>query len=81
MQAFDAVVARVHNAWFALRDEESRLFTLRDEESGQTLVEYALIIAVVSLGAVAALTLLRDEIVGVFSDSKVELEDARNNTP
>lgn len=47
-------------------------------ETGQTLVEYALIISIVSLGAVAALTLLRDEIVGVFSDSKTELAQARD---
>jgi Flp pilus assembly pilin Flp len=45
-------------------------------ERGQTLVEYALIIAVVSLGAVAALTFLRDEIVGVFQDSGSALSEA-----
>jgi Flp pilus assembly pilin Flp len=45
-------------------------------ESGQTLVEYALIIAVVSLGAVAALTFLRDEITSVFSDSGSALSEA-----
>lgn len=45
-------------------------------ELGQTLVEYALIIAVVSLGAVAALTFLRDEITSVFSDSGSALSEA-----
>lgn len=45
-------------------------------ERGQTLVEYALIIAVVSLGAVAALTFLRDEITSVFSDSGSALSEA-----
>lgn len=66
MLAVNALVARVQNAWFAFRDEDS----------GQTLVEYALIIAVVSLGAVAALTFLRDEIVDIFRDSGSELRDA-----
>jgi Flp pilus assembly pilin Flp len=66
MSAVNALVARAQNAWFAFRDEDS----------GQTLVEYALIIAVVSLGAVAALTFLRDEIVDIFRDSGSELRDA-----
>ena len=38
------------------------------DERGQTLVEYALIIAVISIGLVAALGLLRTELVQVFSD-------------
>ncbi len=36
------------------------------DESGQGLVEYVLIIAVVALGLVVIMTFLRDEIVGVF---------------
>lgn len=36
-------------------------------ESGQGLVEYALIIAVVSLGAIASLTFLKGSITGLFS--------------
>ena len=38
------------------------------EEEGQTLVEYALIIALVSIGLVAALTLLSTSIGNVFSN-------------
>jgi len=37
------------------------------EEKGQDLVEYALIIALVSILLVAALTTLKDGIAGVFS--------------
>ena len=38
------------------------------EEEGQTLVEYALIIALVSIALVAALTLLAGSISNVFSN-------------
>ena len=36
-------------------------------EEGQTLVEYALIIAVLSIGLIVALSFLRDKIDTVFS--------------
>jgi len=39
-----------------------------DREDGQTLVEYALIIALVSIALVASLSLLADGIEGVFTD-------------
>ena len=42
-------------------------FRARDEESGQGLVEYALIIALVSLAAVAALGFLSGKINTLFS--------------
>jgi len=51
------VVVRLQNAWFRARDEES----------GQGLVEYALIIALVSLAAVAALGFLSGKINALFS--------------
>ena len=38
----------------------------REREEGQTLVEYALIIALVSVALVGALTILADEIEAVF---------------
>jgi Flp pilus assembly pilin Flp len=40
--------------------------SLRREE-GQTLVEYALIIATISIGVTGAMFVLRDQIAGVFS--------------
>ena len=54
-----AVVARVQNAWFSLRDEES----------GQTLVEYALIISLVGLACILALGFLSGKIQALFSDA------------
>ena len=53
----NAAVVRVQNTWFRARDEES----------GQTLVEYGLIIAIIALGAVLALTFLSGKINTLFS--------------
>ena len=41
---------------------------LRREDEGQTLVEYALILALVSIVAIGALTLLGDKINTVLGD-------------
>ena len=41
---------------------------LRDREEGQTLVEYALIIAVVSIAVISGLTLLTGALNGIFGD-------------
>jgi Flp pilus assembly pilin Flp len=53
----NAAVVRVQNTWFRARDEES----------GQTLVEYGLIIAIIALGAVVALAFLSGKINDLFS--------------
>ena len=45
----------------------STVATAREREEGQTLVEYALIIALVSVGLIAALTTLRGQIEAVFT--------------
>ena len=45
----------------------------RDEERGQGLVEYALIIAVVALGVILAIVFLRDQIRGLFEKAGSEL--------
>jgi Flp pilus assembly pilin Flp len=52
-----SIAVRAQNAWFAARDKES----------GQTLVEYALIIALVSLAAIVALGFLSGRINNLFS--------------
>ena len=57
VDTMNAVAVRLQNAWFQVREEER----------GQGLVEYALIIAIVSLGAIAALTFLKGSITGLFS--------------
>ncbi len=46
------------------------------DESGQGLVEYALIIALVAIGLIAILTLLRNSIGNVFNASKNALDAA-----
>jgi pilus assembly protein Flp/PilA len=46
---------------------------LRDEERGQGLVEYALIIAVVALGVLLAIIFLRDQISNLFNRAGSEL--------
>ena len=65
MRIVDMLVVRAQNAWFAARDEES----------GQTLVEYALIIAVVGLGVIFALVILRDQIANLFQKTGSSLEN------
>ena len=39
----------------------------RDEESGQGLVEYALILVLVSIAAIGTLTILGTDVSGVFT--------------
>jgi Flp pilus assembly pilin Flp len=56
-------VVRAQNAWMRLHDEER----------GQGLVEYALIIAVVALGVILAIVFLRDQISGLFNKAGSEL--------
>ncbi|TML67211.1 MAG: Flp family type IVb pilin [Actinobacteria bacterium] len=51
-------------------------FRARDEESGQTLVEYGLIIAIIALGAVVALTFLSGKINDLFSKTGNKLNSA-----
>jgi pilus assembly protein Flp/PilA len=49
------------------------------EENGQTLVEYGLILALISIVAIAALSLIGDEVTAVFESVGGTLGDA--NTP
>ena len=48
---------------------------LRDE-SGQGMTEYALILALVAVGAIVALGFLREEIVAIFDAIVAALSDA-----
>lgn len=50
------------------------LLRLRREEEGQTLVEYGLILVLVSLAVIVLLTALGVDIKGVFQDSSTELK-------
>lgn len=44
------------------------LQSLRDREEGQTLVEYSLILALISIAAIAIMTTLGETIIDVFQD-------------
>ena len=50
-----------------LRPDQNAWFAFRDEESGQTLVEYALIISLVALACIPALGFLSGKIQALFS--------------
>jgi len=51
----------------------ARYAALRDREEGQALVEYALILALVSIASIAALTLLGGNIAAILDDIAGEL--------
>jgi len=51
--------------WVSLQNSAAQL---REQEEGQAMAEYALIIALVAVLLVGTLTLFKDEIVGVFTD-------------
>jgi pilus assembly protein Flp/PilA len=56
-----------------MKEMVKRLFV---EESGQGMTEYALILALVSIGAIAALVFMKDQIVAVFGKIEGELGGA-----
>ena len=49
------------------------------EDSGQGLVEYALIIALVAVGLIAILLVLRNSIGNVFNNAATQLNNAPSN--
>ena len=49
------------------------------DESGQGLVEYALIIALVAVGLIAILLVLRNSIGNVFNNAATQLNNAPAN--
>jgi pilus assembly protein Flp/PilA len=52
---------------------------LRRDDTGQGLVEYALIIALVAVGLIAILLVLRNSIGDVFNNASEALENAPSN--
>jgi len=54
----------------------SILTELLEDESGQGLVEYALIIALVAVGLIAILLVLRNSIGNVFKNAASQLNNA-----
>jgi Flp pilus assembly pilin Flp len=65
LDVVNAVAVRLQNVWFRARDEET----------AQGLVEYALIIAIVSIGAIAALTVLKTSITNLFGKASSTLNN------
>jgi len=57
----------------------STLSKFWNDESGQGLTEYALILALVSVGLIAVMVVFRDAIGGVFDRIAQALEGAPNN--
>jgi pilus assembly protein Flp/PilA len=53
--------------------------TFWSEDSGQGLVEYALIIALVAVGLIAILLVLRNSIGNVFNNAATQLNNAPSN--
>ena len=47
--------------------------SLRDREEGQAMVEYALILSMVSVGAITVLSLIGGNISSIFSDVNAKL--------
>jgi pilus assembly protein Flp/PilA len=52
------------------------LRTLRDDESGQDLIEYALVAGLIGLGAVAAMSTLAGSIANAFNNVGSQLSNA-----
>lgn len=57
----------------------SLLRSLWADDSGQGLVEYALIIALVAVGLIAILLVLRNSIGNVFNNAATQLNNAPTN--
>jgi pilus assembly protein Flp/PilA len=49
------------------------------DESGQGLVEYVLIIALVAIGLIGIMLIFRNSIGGIFSNISTELDNAPGN--
>ena len=50
------------------------------DESGQGLVEYSLIVALVAVGLIVILVVFRNSVGNVFNTSRNELDDAQINS-
>jgi Flp pilus assembly pilin Flp len=55
---------------------QNSVYRLRDEEQAQTLTEYALIIAVIALGVLVSLYLLKDQLKSFFNKAGSSVQNA-----
>jgi Flp pilus assembly pilin Flp len=51
------------------------------EENGQTLVEYGMIVAMLSIAAIAILTLVGADVVGLFTKVSADFQEIESRTP
>ena len=58
---------------------KAALQSLWQDDTGQGLVEYALIIALVAVGLIAILLVLRNSIGNVFNNAATQLNNAPTN--
>ncbi len=64
------IYARIHNAWYAFRNQED----------GQTLIEYALIVSLIAVASIAALVALQGKIGDIFDRAGASLDNAPGGT-
>ncbi len=67
---FNPLVVRAQNAWYAFRNQED----------GQTLIEYALIISLIGIASIAALIALQGKIGDIFDRAGSSLDNAPATT-
>lgn len=47
---------------------KTKLMGLFKDETGQAMTEYGLIIALIAIGVIVVLGLMKDQIIGIFTD-------------
>lgn len=53
-----------------------KLINLFKEEDGATAVEYGIMVALIAVGIIAAVTILRDKLIALFGKASTELGTA-----
>lgn len=56
------------DSWFRRIEAVLEIRTVKDDETGQGLVEYALILVLIAVVTIAALTALGTNLIGLFND-------------
>lgn len=59
-----------------MKNAMKALNTFMEDESGQNLIEYALVAGIIGLGAVVAMTSLKNSIVNAFSSVASQLTNS-----
>jgi pilus assembly protein Flp/PilA len=74
-----ASASHTENSIQAARPKDGRMKAFLSDDTGQGLVEYALIIALVAVGLIAILLVLRNSIGNVFNNAATQLNNAPTN--